>query len=438
MTRRSRGPGAPARWLVGCICFQMVACDQTSQEETHAAKSTIRDSVGVLVVENHRPRSDSSVFLRVDPDPSVQIPSAAESRSGALTQIGDIVLLSTGGLLAVEGSSGEIRHFGPDGQHIRTFGGRGEGPGEFPTYPDLAVLPGDTILALDFLGQRMAWFTLEGELVRTTRIELDALARHFAGVMWPERRVLLPDKSLIYAAGYPRSVGYRPGPGGTMIAEAGEMGEHDLRLGYVSFTDGAGSVLGRFPGSERGYVYSETPAGPRSFFVTNPLYPPLLYTAEVGPARIHVASPGAREFRTFGPDGRLIRIVRQSMPLTPLTSARVTSVTESLIREGRERGVPTRLVRDLLRRMAVPDSLFPFSEMHGDPLGRIWLREYDPWDEGSARTYHVFDSAGVWLGSAEIPVDVGNVRIIGRESVVTVVTDEFDVPTIRLYRLMEP
>lgn len=58
----------------------------------------------------------------------------------------------------------EVRVFGPDGRHLRTFGRDGEGPGEFGDVTSLAWV-GDRMLALDLVLGRITEFSSTGEVL---------------------------------------------------------------------------------------------------------------------------------------------------------------------------------------------------------------------------------------------------------------------------------
>ena len=57
----------------------------------------------------------------------------------------------------------EIRVFGLDGEHHRTFGREGEGPGEFPAHINSLAWVGDRLLALDLIGGRINEYSADGE-----------------------------------------------------------------------------------------------------------------------------------------------------------------------------------------------------------------------------------------------------------------------------------
>lgn len=57
----------------------------------------------------------------------------------------------------------EVRVFGLDGEHRRTFGREGEGPGEFSGQINSLAWVGDRLLAIDLIGGRINEFSSEGE-----------------------------------------------------------------------------------------------------------------------------------------------------------------------------------------------------------------------------------------------------------------------------------
>ena len=63
-----------------------------------------------------------------------------------------------------DSQNGEVRVFGLDGQHRRTFGRFGEGPGEFTYITSLAWVD-DRLLTLDLIGGHVWEFSSDGEVL---------------------------------------------------------------------------------------------------------------------------------------------------------------------------------------------------------------------------------------------------------------------------------
>ena len=84
-------------------------------------------------------------------------------------RIYDVALGPDDAVFVADGMNSEVRVFGIDGVHRRTFGRDGEGPGEFARLYSVAWL-GDRLLALDSQQGRISEFSAEGEYLGQRRI----------------------------------------------------------------------------------------------------------------------------------------------------------------------------------------------------------------------------------------------------------------------------
>jgi hypothetical protein len=73
-------------------------------------------------------------------------------------------------VLVADGQAKELRVYDASGVHVRTFGGSGDGPGEFNALSGLAGLAGDTIWAWDDQAARLTSFLTNGELIETVGV----------------------------------------------------------------------------------------------------------------------------------------------------------------------------------------------------------------------------------------------------------------------------
>jgi len=142
-------------------------CEDRSR--TIAGDLTISvDTVGNIV---HTNNTGTPPGWRLVPVVSIGPKSVAET--GAPEEFGRIngVAVGTDGTLFVaDGINREVRVFGLDGVHRRTFGRNGEGPGEFRSLYSLAWV-GDRLLTLDPNLGRIGEFSAEGEWLGQQRIE---------------------------------------------------------------------------------------------------------------------------------------------------------------------------------------------------------------------------------------------------------------------------
>ncbi len=127
-----------------------------------------RDSAGIEVVQSGLPLLPGSTAWRVDPEPVLQIGEREGEQPYLLSRIGDAVRAPDGRIVIVEGMTQELRVFGPDGKHLASFGGPGDGPGEFGASlsPEVTLAPPDTLVVWDRGHARLSWFDLEGSLLR--------------------------------------------------------------------------------------------------------------------------------------------------------------------------------------------------------------------------------------------------------------------------------
>ena len=69
------------------------------------------------------------------------------------------------------GGSNELRVFDALGNHVTTWGGRGEGPGEFSGLSQVHRWPGDSLIALYSQGRRLSVFDSEGNYGRAFTLQ---------------------------------------------------------------------------------------------------------------------------------------------------------------------------------------------------------------------------------------------------------------------------
>lgn len=101
-------------------------------------------------------------------DPVVSIGSIDGEDPYLLDGVADAVVRQDGSLAVLNCTTAEIRVYDMAGQYIRTFGGRGEGPGEFMFPERMFALGGDTVAVTDFFPGRMTVVGPDGAAVATS------------------------------------------------------------------------------------------------------------------------------------------------------------------------------------------------------------------------------------------------------------------------------
>jgi hypothetical protein len=106
--------------------------------------------------------------------PQISLGVAAGDPSVEFGVITGATKLRAGTLAVADYTNGEVRLFTPAGQHVRSIGGKGQGPGEFPALTRLTRSAGDTLIAGG--STRVSSFTSDGEHVRDTRLSWAGVA----------------------------------------------------------------------------------------------------------------------------------------------------------------------------------------------------------------------------------------------------------------------
>ena len=106
--------------------------------------------------------------------PVVSIGPKSLSETGAPEEFGRALTAPPLGpdeaVFVADGFNDEVRVFGLDGVHRRTFGRNGDGPGEFRSLYSVAWM-GDRLLTLDSSLGRIGAFSAEGEWLGQQRVE---------------------------------------------------------------------------------------------------------------------------------------------------------------------------------------------------------------------------------------------------------------------------
>ena len=361
-----------------------------------------RTGAAVQIIENARPPEGSRLGWRVGSEPTVSIGALDGEDPYLFTFAPDATRLSDGRIVVVGPGSAELRVFdGTSGTHLATWGGRGEGPGEFSELERVHPLPGDSIIVWSYL-PIVTVLDSDGDYVRSFRPAIPE-----DGSLGP--RFLTPvaalDDGSILASVHVESTG-------TTVVEA---------------WDAEGRLLGAL-----GAHAAHAPRVWTSGFLHFETFGWNLKLATWG--ELAIVTPSDRyEIRAFEPDGTLARIVRMEHVRRSPTGNHVEAYIEAAV----SRAAVNR--RQQLRRhhSAAPVAeYFPaFSSVLGDRLGHLWVEEFDVPGEGEeGEGWTVFDPGGHVLGMVETPEGL-EIYEIGEDYLLGKVEDELGVDYIQLWAL---
>ncbi len=403
------------RIIKGCFVVATVLAPMAgaASQETigpTGIRTLIRDSAGIRIIENARPPEGSRLDWRLGPEPLVSIGRMAGEEPYLFHRVFGATMLSDGRIVIGDDGPKELRVFDRDGIHLETWGGQGEGPGEFVGGQlwGLAPLPGDSIIVLQYWFPELTVFGPDGELLRRF------IPERSRWDYWGDRRSHL----------WPLAVSRN----GLILA-----GQDDVYFdpGDVEVWDAGGELrgsLGAHPGRERTRRGDDDP-GPPMFGRT---------VRQQSWGDLFIISTNHRyEIRAFALDGSLARIVRMELVLRAPSDAHVEAYIEDRLsripsdradlRAERQRG---------MRSMPLAEHLPAFAAVRGDDaLGHLWVYEYEaPGEEEPGTLITVFDPGGRVLGFFEIPEGM-RIMEIGADYILARTENDLGVHSVQLWPL---
>lgn len=373
--------------------------------------NSVRDSVGITIVESARPRSGDQATIELSGEPRLDLGDADAPLEYQYEAIADAVPIPGLGYAVADQQRNQIFLYDESGNHRRTVGGPGGGPGEFQALGSLRIC-GDSLLAFDWRAGRLSVFDLDGELLGTTQLQETSDSSHPIHT-YKLRGVV--GRELVLAPWAIMPVGH---------SEVGVYWDSAPVLVYGL----GGRVQREFPEPYRTEMFVGTqgvsgrPFGSRTVMA-------------VQGDRLFLGTGEDFEVKVFNAAGTLERIIRRSWTPRPVTSAVVDSLIEFRIRQagGTSRADPrVEGLRRMLESAPVPDQMPAFSGLLSDSQGRLWVREYQAPYEDVPQEWSLFDKEGVWIGTVSMP-DRFDVRAFGETEVLGVWRDELNVQHFQVY-----
>ena len=324
--------------------------------------------------------------------------------------VGSLAKLPDGRIMVGNYGSSEVRMFDASGSHLVSWGGEGEGPGEFASLAHVAPWPGDSIVAWYTSGLGISVFDSEGNYGRSFSLQ--------SGEAEVWRR--------------PRPIAVRAD---ATILAINDPEDADTAVVEIWDADGALSAsLGTHP--HREVIVTTNEQGYKELSL--PAYGRELVTGQWGD--LVVASHTARyEIRAFRSDGTLARIVRREhVPRVPTQEDREPYIEEQLAMYATIPDLPPEMVeqaRKSFESTPLAEAFPAFSRVLSDAAGNLWVREYDfPREERPAPLWTVFDPEGRVLGFVETPKGL-RIGQIGEDYILGHFRDELEVEYVQVWPL---
>lgn len=390
----------------------LAACGAGEPAGDSAWQVSIDTAGGVIRVVNHPPTSGPWHTLEVDEELRVGTVEGEGPESFGL--IRSVAVLPDGRLAVADAQAEEVRIFDHDGRHLRTFGGRGAGPGELQGMQGVHLDHEGLLRVAEQGNARLSVFHPDVGFVRSYPLRLFSYG--FRG----------PWNAVVDSAGR------------THVISSGSYGdgfwymvriydEAMNQLDSIPYEDYTGVWDGDMPGAWRitlgnmGWSWLAVPFYTRSYQVLSPSGE--FWSSAEGKARLELAR------WTLRGDTSLI-VISERRP-DPVTPAERDSAMAAL----REQLAGTVETPPRLDASRVPATKPPLHGLSLDDRGRLWIRITEP--TADTTVYDLFESDGAYAETVLFPfrVDEHIPPVVRGDAVWVVVVDELDVQYVVRARL---
>ncbi len=375
-----------------------------------AATATVFDSLGVRVVDLG-PAPLAWVERRALADePDLVIRSNEDDGAIVLSDVRDVEVLSGGRIAVINGSENDILVFDDAGEHVATWGGTGDGPGEFRYLEWLASSPSDSLAAGDRGLRRVTILDSEGGFARSFAI---------ANAVDPTTRSVPPVPLGMLADGSAIGAFYD----GPSAAEG--VVRPAVEIVAASSTGDTVHTLGTWPGEELALFRQDG-----QLQVTQPPFGRRLHVV-TGRDGVWIGDDDRWQLRKYSGRGVPGMIVRSSASPAAVTDQLLEAWISARYQHAAQ--VPTledlkRDQRDIARHTTAPS----FGVIRGTTGGGVAIGEFTL-DTTSPRVWITVNPDGA-VNAIEIPGAL-DVKRWGPDWVIGVVRDALDREEIHRYRI---
>ena len=375
-----------------------LGCDRDSTVRAGDLTTTFDTVNGVIRVTNTGTPPEWRLTQVVSIGPKSLTETGSPDEFG---RVGSAALGPDDALYITDDLNYEVRVFGLDGAHRRTFGREGEGPGEFTGLYSVAWV-GDRLLALDYHLGRITEFSVEGEVLGQRRMP-GRISGSPSGLRFFH---VGPDET--YAISYVVSEGQRS----RRFVGHDSRGATGDTLPYLRSTQTSGIACEY---NEGWISFFEIPFA--SSFIQHPGPGGVMYTAVTGDYRIAV---------TRGAD--TLRVIERSLPTEPISDEEWETgnqdfhdfIAETPGAECDPRG-PTRANAKAF-----------IEEIYIAPDGKLWVEVI----RTAGNRWELFDAEGQMLGTFPVrPRKEWAAPAFGPDHLVTIRQDSLDLDHVDVWRI---
>ena len=404
--------------LCGCAMLVIVGCG--GDEPAAVSMAQVTDSAGVTIVTS--PPVDV-VYARPAEEPALSLGTLEGADELMFGRIASVTRDMDGNLIVADNGAGEIRVFDAGGSHLRTFGRKGEGPGEFQVLSGAWPGADRTVVALDRRQRRITQFDSGGSLIGTADLADGGGALNMRGLAGPE---LVLSQIMDF--------GITPSFDASALQNLEDAVEGDGAL-VLFFRHRLDGELVDTLARRQGQTMSMSTSGSGAQMSLQLLVVPFSRqpTAVGSPQGIAVAGGGDYEVALYNQTGALHRIMRLGLAPPLRTDEHLEAyVRNSGSPSSDEASIQARI--DMYRDMPMPERLPGYDELLFADTGELWARRYRQRGADMAH-WDVFGGDGHHLGRVEIPTSFRPEQVSGGQ-LVGVSTDDLGVERVEMRDLI--
>ena len=371
--------------IISILIFMMLVSCQKQKPEW---KGTIEKVDGVTIVKNPtEPMYGEGVFSMEE---DLTLRKKEGSEEYLFERVRNIDINKNDNIYVLDNMAVQVRIFEKNGKLIRTFGSKGQGPGEMQNPLYMQITSKEEVMVYDSGIQRLLFFSIEGKYLRQAST---------ARIRYPMHPIKIDSRGELTAILVP------PPPMGGI-----ELKKFDSNLDLlmmISKTENDDSYLKR---ERKAWL-------------------PDLLCAVAQNDNIVWGYSKKYEFYVLNPEGKLIRkVIKDYEPVN------VTQEDQERYMERYER-ILTRLPRS--RYKIIFPNYFPaFRDISVDEKGRIFLRTYEKVkDKENFFFFDVFDSEGKYIAKIPMLVSLNRPFVWKNNKLYTIEEDEDGFQFVKRYKV---
>lgn len=391
-------------WVLAGLLVPLAAACDSAADLPPEARITY-DTIGGIehVISGSRGTWSASERWTLDTEEAVSIGTLDGAEEYTFGEVTGVAVADDGRIYVADTQALEVRVYSAEGEFLFRFGRNGEGPGELSNISGLVLAPGG-IAVLDGQQARVTVFTLEGELVGTSRLQRPYVIFAVDGPMAFDEAGRFHDRTVLRYTEGPDSIGVVTyAPDGTIV-DSTALGPQ--QLDFIRVTRGERPIMGLI----RPFTARPTLAfgpGAEAFFTQGDRY----------------------QVTAFSPYGEPVRVLRRGVEPRPVTDVERDSARDVILERARENG------GDPPQDLEIPFEKAIIADLEADDTGHLWIQS-EPDPDWSRLEWWVHDSGGRYLGVVVTPRM--EVMHIGADFVAGVRTDELGVDRVMVIPLRRP